>query len=369
MLTNTSEAFDIQGTFSELRLEAGRPVVVAVSGGSDSTALLLGLKAHFARQHIFNEIIAVTIDHGLRPDSATEAKDVAHLCDAQGIRHLIRKWEPETVSSGVQAAARDARYELLARAALDCNAQMVLTGHTLDDQLETVLMRKSRGAGRGMAGIAHATLYERNVWFVRPLLDCQRASLRTYLSDRSIGWVEDPSNDNPEFERVRIRQVVLSEAERQALLVEHVAALERRKSASVEGGALIMDPDKAGFEREGHAAWLSLSGSIDDGFEAALQVMLTKVGRRTHFAARPAIEQIFSFVRSGKNQQKFTAQGCLLAIDDDRLQIRPEARSDRAGQYGFDHLLPSMDLSLAAAVNYRLKRPEFPPLPLKNALC
>ncbi len=344
-------------------------MIVAVSGGSDSTALLLGLQTHFSQTRAANEIIAVTIDHGLRPEAEGEALEVARFCEAQNVRHMTKKWEPGYLSSGVQAAARDARYRLLTEAALEFDAQMVLTGHTLDDQIETVLMRKSRGAGRGLAGIARATLYQRSVWFVRPLLDCSRASLRSYLAGRQIDWVDDPSNEDPEFERVRIRNQRLTDADRQNLLTEQSVAQQKRASNAKRGGALILDPQKAGIEPDGNSGWLNLSGVSDDGFETALQAMLCKIGDRSHFAAQPVIDQIFSFVRAGKKAQKFTAQGCLLSIDHDRLQIRPEARSVGTGQYGFDHLLSCMDLYLANSVNYRLKRPEFPPLPLKNATC
>lgn len=192
--------------FAPLDLSDRRTVLVAVSGGSDSTALLHLIKSFADERDL--RVVAATVDHGLRAASAGEARQVAAECAALGIEHRTLQWTGEKPSAGVQAAARLARYRLLSEAAQDAATDLVLLGHTEDDQRETVAMRRARSdpGGRGDAGMARATLYDERTWFARPLLDVSRADLRQWLADRGIGWLEDPSNVDRRFERVRVRQ-------------------------------------------------------------------------------------------------------------------------------------------------------------------
>lgn len=181
------------------------PVIAAVSGGSDSVALLL-LAAAWARHSGANLQVA-SVDHGLRPEAAAEAAFVASLCEALNVSHVTLSWDGIKPISGVSEAAREARYRLLEEFASDIGASTILTGHTANDQAETIAMRlKREGGGRGLSGMGGVTLLPGGTRLVRPLLKLSREQLRQYLRDHHQGWIEDPSNFDASYERVRIRR-------------------------------------------------------------------------------------------------------------------------------------------------------------------
>jgi tRNA(Ile)-lysidine synthase len=183
-------------------LAGGERVLVAVSGGPDSTALLHSLVHLKARLHI--ELVAATVDHGLRPESAAEAALVAERCRALGVRCEILTVDVKAARRphvSLQEAARNVRLSALQEAAARLSCSHVALGHTADDQAETVLFRIVRGTGvPGLAGIP----YQRGI-FIRPLLDVRRKDIVAFLAKRRIPFVEDPSNANRHYARVRIR--------------------------------------------------------------------------------------------------------------------------------------------------------------------
>lgn len=216
---------------------AQRRVLVAVSGGSDSLALLLLLSRHLAASGGFPPV-AVTVDHRLRPEAAEEAREVGRTCARIGVEHRVAAWEGTKPATGLSEAAREARHRLLAEAASQLGADFVVTGHTLDDQAETVAMRLRRGAGRGEAGIAPATLFSGRCWFVRPLLGIRRAALRQFLNGIGQDWVEDPSNEDRRFERARLRPQ-LGEHEIEDLAARAAKAAAAREEIGRRAARLI----------------------------------------------------------------------------------------------------------------------------------
>lgn len=203
------------------------PLVLAVSGGSDSTALLYLASRWRARLTSGPALVAVTVDHGLRKESASEAKAVARLARKLGIAHRTLRWDEPKPKSGLQDAARQARYRLLAREAARRGARHVVTAHTLDDQAETVLFRLLRGSGfSGLAAMARETEFA-GVTILRPLLDIPKTRLVASLRRAGIAFADDPSNRDPRFTRPRLRQIMpLLEAE--GLSAERLSLLAKR---------------------------------------------------------------------------------------------------------------------------------------------
>ena len=175
------------------------PFAIAVSGGGDSMALLR--LAHAMRQ----DFVALTVDHALRKSSATEARKVKSWCKAIGIAHHTLKWRHSKVSTGLQAKARKARYDLMTAWCTKRGIDILLTAHTADDQAETVAMRKKRTSSpASLAGIWPEAEWN-GIRILRPLLSKRHKALRDYLITSGQEWIEDESNNNEKFERVRIR--------------------------------------------------------------------------------------------------------------------------------------------------------------------
>src|SRR3954453_8627526 len=188
--------------------KAAPALLLAVSGGPDSIALMW-LAARWRRAMTRGpRLIAVTVDHGLRAEAAREARDVKRLAKALDLPHRTLRWTGAKPKTGLPAAARDARYRLLARAARATGATHVLTAHTEDDQAETLLMRMSRGSGiAGLAAMARQTQRD-GVVLARPLLQIRKARLIATLRKARIGFAEDSTNRDPAFARPRLRELM-----------------------------------------------------------------------------------------------------------------------------------------------------------------
>lgn len=180
-----------------------RRIALAVSGGPDSMALLL-----LAAAVRPGALMAVTVDHRLRPGSTAEAETVARECAALGVPHTVIVPDAPIAGASLQARAREVRYALLARWAQAERADVLATAHHADDQAETFLMRAARGSGlSGLAGIRARVAIE-GMAVVRPLLDWRRAELRAIVRRAGAAFADDPANADPRHDRTRFRQLL-----------------------------------------------------------------------------------------------------------------------------------------------------------------
>lgn len=257
-------ASEAAGLFADLA--GARSLILAVSGGPDSTALMwLAVRWRARRKH-GPKLIAVTVDHGLRPESAREAKAVARLARKLNIAHRTLRWTGKKPATGIQEAARAARYRLLADAARKASARDILTAHTLDDQAETVLFRMARGSGiSGLRGMARETRLG-DLDLVRPLLAVPKSRLLATLASAKISFADDPSNRDPRFARPRLRELMPGlaaeglDARRLAVLARRLAradqAIERVTDVAADhicrvgGRALVLGPAFANLPAE-----------------------------------------------------------------------------------------------------------------------
>lgn len=213
-------------------------LALALSGGGDSTALLLALRS----VHPEIPLIALIVDHGLRAGSAAEAETACRLAEDAGAKARILRWSDPRPG---QAHARKARHRLLASAARAFGADLICFGHTQDDRIETLRMRARRaGPEARMAG--PRALDPSPVWpegrdmtIARPLLGLSRADLRNYVQLCGLSWIEDPSNDDPAYERVRLRSAPSGGAEVVALLRRSDAATRVRDALNSQAFELI----------------------------------------------------------------------------------------------------------------------------------
>jgi tRNA(Ile)-lysidine synthase len=327
-----------------LGLENLRGLVLAVSGGSDSTALLV-MAARWARQQRKRrpKLLAVTVDHGLRPESAREAVAVKRLARRLGVPHRTLRWRGNKPKTALQEAARLARYALLAQAALREGYEHILTAHTLDDQAETVLFRLVRGSGvTGLAGMAYASALPAGeqgaIFVVRPLLNVAKSRLVATLKAAGISHSDDPSNRDPRFARTRLRMVMpaLAREGLDARNLARLAARARRAEATIEFAVAAARAALA------PGAWLERGPIV---FEAVrfsdlpAEIGLRLLGRAIAHTGDEGpvelakLEQLYEALRQARAPLRRTLAGASITLTGERLVVeRAPARRGAAGQ-------------------------------------
>lgn len=277
---------------------------LAVSGGPDSLALLLLGAAAFP-----GRVEAATVDHGLRPHSAEEASSVASHCAKLGVPHRILtvEWD-EKPTGNVQALAREARYTRLWEWARERTLAAVATGHHVDDQAETLLMRLNRGAGvGGLAGInpgrplGSAVGGESMIMLLRPLLTWRRAELAAIVAAAGLNAIDDPSNADERFDRTRARTLLADnpwlDPHRLAAVAEHCIDAKRalewsswkqfNARQSGKGAVLTLDGEDLPFELQRRVlldAIELLTGKIPSGPETVRALAALDKGRTVTLA-------------------------------------------------------------------------------------
>jgi len=187
---------------------AYRRIALAVSGGADSMAMMLLAHDWRSRRDEAPALSVLTVDHGLRAEAAAEAASVKAVATRIGLPHETLRWTGPKPRSDIQAAARAARYDLMVSYCRAAGIDALATAHTADDQAETMLMRLARGSGLDGIAAIPAVSERGGVTLLRPLLAISRARLEASLRERGEIWLEDPSNRDSRYERVRLREAM-----------------------------------------------------------------------------------------------------------------------------------------------------------------
>jgi tRNA(Ile)-lysidine synthase len=312
-------------------LRGFRHLGLAVSGGPDSTALML-LVAQWKAPVKFS---VITVDHGLRPQSGEEARRVLKWARALGFAGHVLAWKEEKPKSAVQARAREARYRLMAQWCARHDADGVVTAHTLEDQAETLLMRLARGSGiDGLCAMAADTVIY-GVRVLRPLLQVPRQRLRELLIARGQAFFDDPSNVNPAFERIRIRQAS-GELAQLGLKPEALGLTVRRLARARDALEEAADQAQArlvAFQAEGHA--IVDLGPFQKAAEEIRLRLLARLLERIGGASQPPqlreIEELNQWLEAGRGQGR-TLGGCrvqrrsrslIIGRESGRMEAKP----------------------------------------------
>jgi len=281
----------------KLRLPtSGETVVVAVSGGADSTALLLAIEELKTRNKLFVDVCVAHLDHGLRKSSSKDAKWVRELATKLGFRSVIgRSKVAENAaesSDNLEQAAREARYAFLERTAKKVSANYVLTAHTMDDQAETVLLRLMRGsAGAGLGGMESLRPLAKHssIKLARPLLWARRIETEDYCRLRRVEFLTDEMNDDQKFARVKVRKQLLPLM--QSFNNRIVEALSRTATQLREDGAVLFNNSGALLQQA------SLSPEESETKTPALDVKV--LAKAPSALRRRALRQWLSEARGG----------------------------------------------------------------------
>lgn len=298
---------------------------IAVSGGSDSTALLH--LYHQAAAKLGLTLRAVTLDHALRAESAAEAAAVAAMCQSLGIAHDTLRWDHGTIVGNLQDQARQARYRLIAAWAREKGLADVAIGHTADDQAETFLMGLSRAAGLdGLSGM-RPTWQSEGVKFHRPLLAISRADLRAYLTRHGVTWVDDPSNENDRFTRVKARRALQAlrplgiTVDRLSDTIQHLAMAQQ----SLRRNALTAWTT-AGREEAGavHFDWAKL---LRFGGEIERRLLLAAIEHIAGNPYQPRAEKIFNLRLAISQGRGGTLHGCRVTVANGIVSLYREPKA------------------------------------------
>ena len=292
---------------------------------------LLRLAAAWARAR-HGKITALTVDHGLRPESAAEARQVAHWCRTLRVTHVVLPWQGVKPATGIQAAARAARYAELEGWCAAHAVLHLLVAHHADDQAETIALRRARGSGEdGLAGMA-AIVETRRIRILRPLLAVPKARLVATLIQARQRWIEDPSNRDLRFARARLR------AGRVPRHGSRHAATRRAREARVAAILASAWVHPSGWA-EAEAAALATAGPKLG--RRALARLLQCVGGSEYPPATAKLEALWRALAEGQLAQARTLAFCRVQARGPHLVVARERGRTGAPRRAMQMLVPA----------------------------
>ncbi|MBF0454749.1 MAG: tRNA lysidine(34) synthetase TilS [Magnetococcales bacterium] len=302
-------------------------VVVAVSGGADSIALMhLIARSNLLTPPISESVLVAHFDHNLRRESAEEGRFVQQAAKDLGLKTVLSRWQQPPDRGNLPAQAREARYHFLTRTASEHGANLVATGHHQDDQVETFLERLLRGSGiTGLCAMAPSRRLSETVTLVRPLLYLSRAAIRLWLKSQQINWREDPSNDNTNYRRANLRHGLIPQLTRlEPQAIERVAATTQRMAQATSALEWALDqqwPKLACHEVAGGVSLdlLALKGLPDELLVRALRRCHQTVTKGNHPPGQKAVAGFIRLARSAQRGGEMRIRGIKITKENKRL--------------------------------------------------
>ncbi len=329
--------------------DIGERFAVAVSGGADSLALCL-LAAGWAKE-TGRHLVALSVDHGLRAASRQECDKLHDTLTIKGIEHHILTWVGEKPTSGIQAAAREARYQLMSRWCLENQIEDLMVAHHQDDQAETFLLRLARGSGVDGLGAMKPIVQQAGIRLLRPLLTIPKERLTSTLETMGQEWVEDPSNQNEDFDRVKIRKnmALLQDLGLTSDRLSQTAQAMQRAGDALQRMTRNWLKEHVRLFEEGYCV-IAQTGL--DGLEDEIRLRsLARIGMVISGEIYPPrLERLQRLSMSLKNGSDATLMDCRWIVRKDDILVCRETRHgevpDNLYQIDYPHSFPSLKLRI-----------------------
>lgn len=302
---------------------ANNVVAVGVSGGADSLALVMRL--HDAGI----KVVALTVDHGLRPESRNEAEFVASIMKKNGIEHHILTWDGDKPTASIEEMARQARYKLMFDFCKCHNVSILATGHHRRDQAETFLMRLQRGSGVfGLSGILPLSSRD-GITIIRPQLEDDPEELKDYLRTKNVVWIEDPMNESEDFLRVKIRKF-LPELKKIGIDEKRLA----ETASTICKTRMFLQSNVDLFIKNHVRSWGGVVAALswkllnEQPLEIAMLILgqlVKKIGKAEYL---PEAEEINRILSLGNDFKGCTLGNCEIFIATKRLWVIPQDKEN-----------------------------------------
>ena len=309
--------------FFKLKIaQNGLKVAVALSGGSDSLALTILLQQILTKAD--NRLIAITIDHQLRAESSQEALKVKSLLSNYNIEHHIIPWLGPKPSGNLQEKARLVRYQLLTDYCQQNNITYLATGHQQNDQAENFIIRAEHGSGvYGLSGITKLTEFNQ-IQIIRPLLNFSKDELQTFLKKQNIEWIEDPSNQNERFTRVKVRNFLNKHPEWISKLAKVSDNLARAKDAIEYLLEKSMENVTSINSNEALIDLLAFNKLPQEIRFRMISRVLQTISNNPKPARAERIERLLTKLEMGQAFKATTLSDCLITRKKDQILITKE---------------------------------------------